>query len=149
MPRKRSKAEVGTKAAPRLPRLPDELWDKIFHDVAQHYDSDLATLRLVNKRCATLQASRQHARIVRRMFRRKRQWHVEELHRKTQAIRHDLAFGIAQQERAQLEARYAGEVAGEQRMEQFLWKVADKSVQQRALIPFLKSCIDTLRELGY
>ncbi len=149
MPSKQPKVEVSAEAAPRLPRLPDELWDKIFHDVAQQYDSDLATLRLVNKRCATLQASRQHVRIVRRMFLRKRQWHVEELHRKEQAIRHDLAFGLAQQERDQLKSRFAGEVAGEQRMEQFLWKVADKSVQQRALIPFLKSCIDTLRELRY
>lgn len=149
MPSKRPKAEVSAKAALRLPRLPDELWGKIFHDVAQRYDADLAALRLVNNYCAQVHASRQYARIVRRMFRRKRQWHLEELALKTHSIQGTVDAVQAEQERDQLRSRYAGEVASEQRMERFIWMFARSSLGHTALIPFLKRCIDTLRALGY
>lgn len=153
MPSKQPKVEVSAEAAPRPPRLPDELWEKILRDVAYDEDADLAALRLVNKYCAKMYAHRQYGCVVRRMFRRKRKWRLEECARKTQSIQDDVQDVIshqqAQKQRDRLRSRCDGEVVGEVRMERFIWELGTNPLLTTEAIPFLTACIDTLRELGY
>ena len=149
MPSKRSKADVGAKAAERLPRLPDELWAKIFRDVADPEEADLAALRLVNKYCAKMFAHRQYGRLVRRIFRRKRRWRIGEFLDKAQLIQGTPGSQRVLKERARLQSRLDGELAGDMRTEQFIWELGTKVLEHTEAIPFLKACIDTLRELNY
>lgn len=154
MPSKRPKAKAGAEAAPRLPRLPDELWAKIFRDVAEHAAvNELAALRLVNKYCARNYAPRQYGLVVRRTLHRKRQWRLEECARKTQSIQ-DAVQGVishqqALKERDRLQSVCDGEVWGDLRLERFIWELGTKPFICTDAIPFLKACIDTLRELDY
>tara|TARA_Y100000768_G_scaffold81339_1_gene57950 strand:+ start:4078 stop:4527 length:450 start_codon:yes stop_codon:yes gene_type:complete len=149
MPSKRPKAEAGAEAAPRLPRLPDELWEKIWRDVAYDGDADLAALRLVNKHCAKTYAHRQYGLVVRRMFSRKRQWREEDCLRKTQWVSGTLTPQEALKEKDRLQAVCDGEVWGDLRMERFIWELGANPLLTTEAIPFLTACIDTLRELSY
>ena len=147
MPSKRRMAEVGAAAAPRLSRLPDELWGKIFRDVAHHEDADLAALRLVNKHCAKMYAHRQYGLVVRRMFRRKRQWHIEECLLKAHSIQATASALQALKERDR--SHCDGELRGELKMERFIWELGTNALGCADPIPFLKACIVTLSALGY
>lgn len=153
MPSKQPKVEVSAEAAPRPPRLPDELWEKIFRDVAQDEDADLAALRLVNKYCAKMYAHRQYGHVVRRMCWRKRQWRMEECNRKIQEMQDTTVSALhAQQQRRQrdrLRSRCDGEVVGDIRMERFIWELGANPLLTTEAMPFLTACISALRELGY
>ncbi len=161
MPSKRPKAKAGAEAAPRLPRLPDELWDKIFFDVAERDDADLATLRLVNKLCAKTFASRQCRKTIKDTLLRKQLARREEVAEATATIN-----GTDQATLGRIEALQSycqGEVMGDIRLERFIWELCSayrerkrsarrrskrqKQLAERTII--VEASIDALRASGY
>ena len=157
----KARTKANAKAAPQLPQLPDELWEKILRQVAQREDANLAALRLVNKACARTHAFTQCGNAMKRVFCRKRLERNEELIRETESM-----LGTDQLTTLRAESKRgvcSGRIQGDLQMERFVWelcttysarrdKVGRMSKRQRRKVErvlLLKASIDALRVMGF
>lgn len=161
MPSKRPKAEAGAEAAPRPPWLPDELWERIFFDVAERDDADLAALRLVNKHCAETFALRQYRKTIEDTLLRKRHARRDEVAEATATI--DGTDQTTLWRIETLQSHCMGEITGDIRLERFIWQLCGayrerkrslrhRSKRQKQLAEhtiILEASIDALRASGY